>query len=126
MGINRGIPAKRVEYLRLTESIRQVVIAPDCMGDAHIMVIDNDREHIGRSTVRPQHDQVVELGIANRNGPLNSVFDDCFAGLRCLEADNGINAGGSICRIAVAPCAVIAHGALFGLGFFAHLGKFVR
>ena len=124
MGVYRCIPAKCIENPGLTEGIREMVIAADRMGHAHVVIVDNNGKHVGGGAVRPQHDQVVELAIGNRDAALNSILDHSFAVLRRLETNNRVDPRRCVGWIAVAPGAVIAHGALFCLGLFAHLGQF--
>ena len=54
-------PAERVIDLRLAEGVVEVVVAADHMGDPHVVVVDHDREIVGRGAVRPQDDQIVEF-----------------------------------------------------------------
>ena len=124
MGVYRRVPAHGAENLGLAKGICKVIVTPDGMGNSHIVVVDNDRKHIGRRTVGPQHDQVVQFAVGNRHGPLNGVLDNGFAFPGRFESDHRLYAGGGIRRIAIAPGAVVTHRTLFRLCLFAHFCEF--
>ena len=84
MGKFGSRPVERVRDLLLAKRIVEVVVAADHMGYPHIVVVDNDREIVGRAAVRPQDDQIVELGIRDRDLTLNMVADCRRALLRRL------------------------------------------
>ena len=54
MGPLRNVPVKGFIELCLPTCIDQMIIAPDNVGDAHIMVIHNNCEHIGWGTIGAQ------------------------------------------------------------------------
>ena len=58
------------------------------MGDPHIVVVDHDREIIGRAAVGPQDDQIVELGVRDSDGALNPIANCRGAFLRRLQPDD--------------------------------------
>ena len=51
MGHDRHVPAERRIDLHLARRVGEVVVAADDVGDAHVVVVDHDREHIGRVAV---------------------------------------------------------------------------
>uniref|UniRef100_A0A0N5A035 PE-PGRS family protein n=1 Tax=Parastrongyloides trichosuri TaxID=131310 RepID=A0A0N5A035_PARTI len=76
MGEGRTQPAHRRKDLDLTRGVGQVVVATDNMGNAHIMIIDHNRMHIGWCAVRTQNDQVVQRRRFPAHRPLHGVLDD--------------------------------------------------
>jgi hypothetical protein len=71
MGQERRRPAERlVDLDLLAGGIGQVVVAADNVGDAHVVIVDDHREHVGRRAVGAQDDQVVEILVLDaRCGP---------------------------------------------------------
>ena len=65
-----------------------MVVAADDVGDAHVMIVDHHREHIGRRAVRAEQDEIVELGVLDGDPALDLVVDRRLALLRRLEADD--------------------------------------
>ena len=126
MGVDRRFPPHRLENLSLTEGVRQVIVAPDRVGDAHVVVVDDDRQHVGRGSVGAQHDQVVHFTVGDRDLALDGILQHRFAVLRRAEANHGIYIRRCVRRIAIAPGAVISHGSFFGLCPFAHFRQFFR
>ena len=51
-----------------------MVVAADDMGDAHVVIVDHDREIVGRRAVGAQDDQVVELLVGDRDLALDMVL----------------------------------------------------
>ncbi len=120
MGKFRDRPAERVVDLLLAKGIVEVVVAADHMGNAHVVIVDDDRKIVGRGAVGPQDYQIVELGIDDRHLSLDLVTDRRRAVLRRLQPDRRRNPGRSLGRIAIAPRAVIADRALLGSRPLAH------
>ncbi len=113
-------PVERPVNLRLAKGVVQMVVAADHVRHAHVVVVDDDREVVGRGAVAAQDDQIVELGVGDRDLALDMVADRRDARLRRFQTDRRGDAGRCGCRIAVAPSAVIAHRALFGARLLAH------
>ena len=95
MGHARNIPAQRVVDLFLARGIDQVIVAADDVGDAHVVVVDHDREHVGRIAVAAQQDEVVEILVLPDHAALNLVLDHGFAGLRRLSRIVGLMPAGA-------------------------------
>ena len=125
MGHVRDVPSQRVVDLLLAGGVDQVIVAADHMGDAHVVVVDHDRQHVGRVAVAAQQHEVVEVLVLPDHAALHLVLDHGLAGLRRLEADGGLHAGRRLGRIAVAPQAVIEPGAALGAGLLAHRRQFL-
>ena len=117
---------KRVVDLLLARGVDQVIVAPDHMGDAHVVVVDHHGQHVGRVAVAPQQHEVVEVLVLPDHAALNLILDHGLAGLRRLEPDGGLDAGRGFRRIAVAPQPVIEPGTALGAGLLAHRGQFLR
>ena len=103
-----------------------MVIAANDVGDAHVVIVDHDGEHISRIAVATQQHEVVEVLVLPDHAALDLVLNHGFAGLRRLEPDGGLHAGRRFGGIAVAPQAVIKAGAALGAGFLAHRREFLR
>ena len=101
-----------------------MVVAADDVRHAHIVIVDDDREHIRRRAFRPQQDHVVQLGVGHGNLALYLIDDGHTAGLRRAEADDE-RCAAAVGRIAVAPAPVIAHRRLRGALGGAHRLKLV-
>ena len=82
------VPAERLVDLRLARGIGEVIVAADDVGDAHVVVVDHDREHVGRRAVRAQQHEVVEVLVLPDDAALHLVLDHGLAGERRLEADH--------------------------------------
>ena len=65
-----------------------MVVAADDVGHAHVVVVDHHRQHVGRGAVRPQQDEIVELGIGDRDAALDEVLDHGFALAWGLQAND--------------------------------------
>ena len=126
MGHVRHVPAQRVVDLLLARGVDQMIVAADDVGDAHVVIVDHHREHVGRVAVAAQQHEIVEVLVLPDHAALHLVLDHGLAGLRRLEADGRLHAGGRFRRIAVAPQAVIEAGAALGARLLAHRGQFLR
>ena len=76
---HRHFPAERVVDLSLTRGIGEMIIAADDVGHAHVVVVDHDREHIGRRTVRAQQHDVVEIFVLPGDQALHLVVEGGLA-----------------------------------------------
>ena len=103
-----------------------MVVAADDVGDAHVVVVDHHRQHVGRVAVAAQQHEIVEVLVLPDHAALDLVLDHGLAGLRRLEADGRLHAGGRLGRIAVAPQPVIEAGAALGARLLAHRRQFLR
>ncbi len=57
---HRHLPAQRLEKWDVLGGVREVVLAADDVGDAHVDIVADHRHVIGRRAVRAQQDEVVE------------------------------------------------------------------
>ena len=73
------LPAERLVDLRLAGGVGQMVVAADDVGDAHVVVVDDDGEHVGRRAVGAQQDEVVEILVLPHDPALHLVLDDRLA-----------------------------------------------
>ena len=124
MGEAGRLPAQCLEKPGLPGCVGQMIVAANDMGDAHVMVVDHDRMHIGRRPVAAQQDHVVELAVRHAHRSLHQIVDDGFAVQWRLQADYRIDVGRRVGRVAVAPPAVIADRAAFAFRRLAHLRQF--
>ena len=60
VGVSRRLPSEGAEELGLAKGVGEVVVAPNDVGDPHILVVDDHREHVGRRAVGPQQHHIVE------------------------------------------------------------------
>ena len=100
---DRHVPAHRLVDQRLAGGVGQVVVAADDVRHAHVVVVDHDREHVGRRAVRAQQDQVVERLVLPGDAALHRVLDDGLAVARRLAAARRRARPGPGRRIGVAP-----------------------
>ncbi len=121
VGPDRNVPAKRLIDLRLARRVGQMIVAADDMGHAHVVIIDHDRQHIGRVAVGAQQHEIIELLVGEYDLALHLVVDDGLALLPGAQSDDGGDAGRGLGRVPVAPAAVIAHRAPFRSRLLAHL-----
>ena len=98
-----------------------MVVAADDIGDAHVVVVDDDGEHVSRTAVGAQQHEVVEVLVGEGDAALHLVVDHRLALLRRAQADHRLHAGGRLGGIAVAPAAVVARRAVLGARLLAHL-----
>ena len=99
-----------------------MVVAPDDVGDAHVVIVDHHREHVGRIAVAAQKHEIVEVLVLPDHAALDLVLDHGFACLRRPQPDCGLDISGGFGGIAVAPHPVIEPGATLGAGLFPHRG----
>ncbi len=102
-----------------------MIVAADDMGDAHVVIVDHDGEHIGRRAVGAQQHEIVEVLVLPDDAALDLILDHGLAGLRRLEPDRRLDAGRRFARIAVAPASVIELGAALAARRLAHLRQFL-
>ena len=103
-----------------------MIVAADHMGDAHVVVVDHHRQHVGRVAVAAQQHEVVEVLVLPDHAALDLVLDHGLAGLRRLQPDRRLHAGGGLGRVAVAPHPVIEAGAALGARLLAHRRELLR
>ncbi len=122
---HRHLPAHRRVDLRLARGVGEMVVAADDVGDAHVVVVDDHRQHVGRRAVGAQQHEVVEIAVRPGDAALHLVVDHGLALGRRLEAHDRRDARGRLGGVAVAPASVVAHRALLGLGALAHRREFI-
>ena len=122
----RHVPFEGAVDLRLAEGVVEVVVAADHMGDAHVVVVDNDRQIVGRRAVGAQNDQIVQFRILYRDLALHEVVDRRRAFLWRLQANDRRNARRRFRRIAIAPGTLDVYRALLGPRLGAHRLEFFR
>ena len=88
MGVDRLRPPHRSDDGELPERIVEMVVATDHVGHAHVVVVDDDRQHVGGRSVGAEQDEVVELDVLHCNTPLDLILDDGLAFPRRLQADD--------------------------------------
>ena len=98
-----------------------MIVAANDVRHPHVVIVDDDREHVGRIAVRTQQHEIVEILVGEDDLALHLVVDDGFALLARAQTDHGLDAGGRLRRIAVAPAAVVAHRLALETGLLAHL-----
>ena len=118
----RHLPIQRGVNLRLARRIGQMVIAANNMGDAHIMVVHHDRQHIGRRAVGTQQHQIVKLRIVGADAALHRVIYHRLTTLRRFEAHHKRRA----VAVLVAARAVITRRLAGGARRLAHRLYFLR
>ena len=114
----------RADDRQLAERVVQMIVAADDVSHAHVVIVDHDRQHIGRRPVRPEQHEVVQLGVLDGHLALDPIVDRGLAVLRCLQPDDE-GAIGIFRSILVAPGAADAQRLLGRLRLCAHRGEFV-
>ena len=79
---------KSPKYIDLSRRIINVVITPNNMGDFHIDIVDYDSEIVGRRTVSPNDDGIIQLFILNRDRSAYCVVKRHRAFKRCSKSYN--------------------------------------
>ncbi len=123
---HRHTPAERVIDLLLARGVGEVVVAADDVGDTHVMVVDNDREHVGRRAVRAQQYEIVEIFILPCDTALHLVVDGGFAAKRRLEPDHRFHARWCVSFRTVAPASVVKLGAALATRRLTHPRELLR
>ena len=119
------LPLQRVIDLLLARGVDQMIVAPDDMGDAHVVIVNHDREHVGRVAVAAQKHEIVEVLVLPDHAALHLILDHGLAGLLRLQADGRLDAGRRFRRVAVTPHSIIEAGAALGASLLAHRGEFL-
>src|SRR4029079_1560819 len=122
---HRHLPSEGLVDLRLPRRIVEVVVTANDMGDTHIMIIDHDREHVGRGAVRAQQDKVIEICVLPDHAALDLVFDHRLSRQRRFDADHRVDTRWRGFGVAIAATSIIETCAAFGPGLLAHRGKFI-
>ena len=93
MGELRDRGSERLEEEHVLRRVRDVIVAPHDVRDLHIHVVGDDGQVIRRLTVRSQDDEVLDVGVVERNRPMNEVGERGPA-VRHLESNRPRRAGG--------------------------------
>ncbi len=72
-----------------------MVVAADDVGDAHVVVVDHDREHVGRRAVGAQQDEVVEVLVLPDDAALHLIVDHGLAVCGALRRITGFTPAGA-------------------------------
>ena len=108
--LRRGC-AQRLQDVDLPRRVVDVVVAADDVGDAHVHVVDDDAEVVGRHAVAAGDDEVVQLVAGEDDPALDEVVEHHLAVLRVPEPHHGLHACGRrrqhLARLG-APAAVVA------------------
>src|SRR3546814_4686618 len=75
MSIDGFAPVHRTQQRELAEGVVEMVVAANDVRDAHVVIVDDDAEHIGRRAVAPEQDEIVEFGILDGDVALHLVGD---------------------------------------------------
>ncbi len=78
---------------QLPERVEEMIVAPDDVGDAHIVIVHHHGKHVSRRTVGAQQDQFVQIGIRPRDRALHVITHRQLARIRHAQAYDGWRAG---------------------------------
>ncbi len=92
MRIDRRVCAECLEHIDLSWRIVQVIITADNVAYLHVVIIDDDREIVGRRSIRSRNDKIIELRIFEHNFSTHPVLYDNLTMERIFESDDGIDA----------------------------------
>ena len=123
MRMDRLRPVHRADDAELTKGVIEVIVTADDVGHAHVVIVDDDGEHVGRCAVRAEQDHVVEFGILHGDGALHAIGNRRRALALGLEPDDVREAGRCGRRIGIAPRALQPERELLGLGLGAGRGE---
>ena len=110
MPVDGGLGTQRAQDVDLPRRVVDVVVTADHVGDAHVQVIDHHAEVVGGRAVRSGNHQVVQLGIADGDAPLDHVIPHHHAVVRIAETHHRLHVRRRLLagRILGPPAAVIA------------------
>ena len=111
---DRGAPAERLIDLHLARRIGQMIVAANDMRDAHVVIVDDDGEHIGRRAVGAQKDEIVEILVGPATRPCTLSSRTVSPSRGRLSRMTGFTPRRRFGGGAVAPAPVIARRASFG------------
>ena len=78
---------RRLIDLHLPRRVGEMVVAANDMGDAHVMIVDDDRKHIGGVSHRSAGERgSSRSGLGQGDPSLHLIVEDGLAILRRLEA----------------------------------------
>jgi hypothetical protein len=75
--------SESLEQENLSRGVVHMIIAPNDMGDSHGHVIHHDGKVVGRRTIAPENDEVVEFRVVKNNLAFDQIVEN---GLSCLGA----------------------------------------
>ena len=67
-----------------------MVVAADHVGDAHVVIVDHHRKHVGRRSIRAEQDEIVDLGILDGDPTLHLVVDNGLALAGSFKANDRV------------------------------------
>ena len=70
----------------LFRRVRNVIVATNDVRDLHTDVVDDDREVVGRLPVRSQDDEILDVGVVERNRAAHEIVEGRLA-FRHAEPD---------------------------------------
>ncbi len=123
VGEGGHVPAQGLVDQRLSRGVVEVVVAADDVGDAHVVVVGDHGEIVGRRAVGAQQHQVVEVAVLEHHPPLHQIVDHRLAVQRPRETDDVGAEVGAFPRLAAAPGGT--QGVAVGAGLLAGCLEFV-
>src|SRR3546814_4113557 len=103
MGVYRLRPTHCANERELAEGVVEMVIAPDNMRNAHIVIVHHDGKHIGRRSIGAEQHEIVYFRILDSDRALHLVGDGSLPIQRCFQANDKRRAIDCLCWIAIAP-----------------------
>ena len=85
--------AERLEQQHLLRRVRDVIVAAHDVRDLHVEVVGDDGEVVGRVAVGAQDDEVLDVGVVERDRAVHEIGERRGA-LGHVEADRARRAGG--------------------------------
>ena len=93
MRVERQGCTERLQHVHLPRRVVQVIIAANDVRDAHVHVVDDHAEVVGRRAIRARDDQVIELGVLKGHRPVHQVLDHHCAIEGIAKANDRSDAG---------------------------------
>ena len=71
---HRSLPADGFVEDLLAAGIGEMVHAADDVGHAHVVVVDDHREHVGGRAVGTENDEIVEVVVGKGDAALDAIL----------------------------------------------------
>src|SRR6516164_9063707 len=104
---HRYRPTQSIVNLALASGVREMIVPPDHMRYAHVMIIDDHGEHVGRCAVGAQKHEIIKVLVLPNDASLHLILNHGLARQGGFEPDHRGNAGRCLGWAAITPAAVI-------------------
>src|SRR3546814_12906066 len=102
MGVYRLRPTHCANERELAAGVVEMVIAPDNMRNAHIVIVHHNGKHIDRRSIGAEQHELVYFSILDSDSALHLVGDGSIPIKRRFQANDKRRAIDSLCWIEIA------------------------